>query len=74
MAEPVKGGITVIEGGKEPLPVNMHRRPLRIEGSAHDISRLMEACKRSLVYIEQNGIGLDTLVHMSVPPPQDDEV
>jgi hypothetical protein len=73
MDVPVKGGITVIEGGKEPLEVIIHRRPLRLEGNAHDISRLMEACKRSLVYIEQNGIGLNTLVHMSVPSPQDDE-
>lgn len=62
-----------IHDGSEPLEVNIERRPLQITGSAHDISRLLDACRSALRHYEHNRIDPSAIQTISVPTPQENE-
>jgi hypothetical protein len=53
--------------------INVRRRGLRIVGTAYDISRVLEACKNAMDWIEHNGGGLNDPVTVAIHPPQEDE-
>lgn len=56
----------------EPI-VNVRRRGVRLIGTAYDIGRVLEACKRAMESIEQNSITLTEARTIVVHAPQDDE-
>lgn len=53
--------------------LNIHRKPLRLEGNAYDINRIKDACSEKLRLIEHQGMDPSATYTVNVPAPQEDE-
>ena len=64
--------VTIMDS-RQPIGVNAHRRPLRIEGNANDIDRIMTACQKKLQRIEADRLDPEAIHTVNVEAPQEDE-
>lgn len=70
--EPIRGGITVVDDAV-PVTVSIHRRPIKLIGNAHDIDRVMTACKDALRRLEHNRLDPEAMHNVNVAVPSSNE-